>query len=83
MLSKILGERLLFPTDFIGRGDMSRGGLMLRCVDEDRELAYVAGAGSDSARATTTETGQKNLPGDRGVSPVLIPHPRAFRLCHN
>jgi hypothetical protein len=25
----------------VGRGDMSRGGLMLRCVDEGRELAYV------------------------------------------
>jgi len=36
-----LGERLKFPSEFVGRGDMSRGGLMLRCVDEQRELAYV------------------------------------------
>lgn len=36
------GERLLFPREFVGRGDMSRGGLMLRAAREGRELAYVA-----------------------------------------
>ncbi len=36
----ILGGRLLFPTDFVGRGDMSRGGLLLRAVDARTELAY-------------------------------------------
>ena len=41
-----LGDRLLFPREFIGRGDMSRGGLMLRCVSEGRELAYVRLAGA-------------------------------------
>jgi hypothetical protein len=40
VLTSVFGERLLFPTDFVGRGDMSRGGLLLRCVDEERELAY-------------------------------------------
>jgi hypothetical protein len=40
VLTSILGERVLFPSDFVGRGDMSRGGLMLRCVEEGRELAY-------------------------------------------
>lgn len=33
-----LGKRLLFPRDFVGRGNMSRGGLLLRCVEEKREL---------------------------------------------
>ena len=41
VLRGIFGERLLFPGDFVGRGDMSRGGLMLRCVSEGRELGYV------------------------------------------
>jgi hypothetical protein len=41
LLLSIFGERLLFPPDFIGRGDMSRGGLMLRCVAADLELPYV------------------------------------------
>ena len=48
----IFGERLVFPTDFVGRGDMSRGGLMLRCVADARELSYapVAGAVRRGAR---------------------------------
>jgi hypothetical protein len=41
LLAPVLGDGLLFPSDFVGRGDMSRGGLMLRCVQERRELAYV------------------------------------------
>jgi hypothetical protein len=40
VLTSVLGERIFFPSDFVGRGDMSRGGLMLRCVQEGRELAY-------------------------------------------
>jgi hypothetical protein len=34
-------ERLFFPRDFAGRGDMSRGGLLLRCVSSGSELIYV------------------------------------------
>ena len=30
VLAGIFGERLRFPIDFVGRGDMSRGGLLLR-----------------------------------------------------
>jgi len=41
ILKRILGPRLLFPSEFVGRGDMSRGGLMLRCAEEKRELEYV------------------------------------------
>ena len=40
MLLETFGTRLVFPSDFVGRGDMSRGGLLLRCVSEERELAY-------------------------------------------
>ncbi len=36
----IFEERLLFPSAFVGRGDMSRGGLMLRSVREGAELGY-------------------------------------------
>jgi hypothetical protein len=39
-------DRLRFPVDFIGRGDMSRGGLMLRCASDRQELSYVAMAGA-------------------------------------
>lgn len=40
VLLEILGERLLFPHDFVGRGDMSRGALLLRAAREGRELEY-------------------------------------------
>ena len=40
-LLKIFGERLLFPAEFAGRGDMSRGGLMLRCARSGEQLTYV------------------------------------------
>ncbi|WP_394827921.1 hypothetical protein [Pendulispora albinea] len=40
-LLEVLGDRLFFPKDFIGRGDMSRGGLMLRCVESGTELSYI------------------------------------------
>jgi hypothetical protein len=39
-LLNIFDQRLLFPSTFVGRGDMSRGGLMLRSVREALELAY-------------------------------------------
>jgi hypothetical protein len=40
------GERLRFPADFVGRGDMSRGGLMLRCAADRQELSYIPVAGA-------------------------------------
>ncbi|HKS73684.1 MAG TPA: hypothetical protein VJQ82_10850 [Terriglobales bacterium] len=40
-LTEVFGSRLLFPAEFVGRGDMSRGGLMLRCVQERKSLTYI------------------------------------------
>jgi hypothetical protein len=40
VLTAVFGGRLRFPTDFVGRGDMSRGGLLLRRAREGVELAY-------------------------------------------
>ena len=40
-LLDVFGERLLFPAEFVGRGDMSRGGLMLRSARAGTELTYV------------------------------------------
>jgi len=39
-------DQLRFPIDFVGRGDMSRGGLMLRCAVDRQELPYIAVAGA-------------------------------------
>ena len=46
VLHGIFGERLLFPQEFVGRGDMSRGGLMLRCAAAGQELTYIPVAGA-------------------------------------
>jgi hypothetical protein len=53
VLLEFMGERLLFPPEFVGRGDMSRGALLLRAVREGKELAYqpVAGAIRHGRRA--------------------------------
>jgi len=40
-LLEIFGERLVFPIEFVGRGDMSRGGLMLRSARSGEQLTYV------------------------------------------
>jgi hypothetical protein len=39
-------ERLRFPADFVGRGDMSRGGLMLRSAADRQELRYISVPGA-------------------------------------
>lgn len=46
VLVENLGERLLFPADFVGRGDMSRGGLLLRSVRDNQELKYLPVVGA-------------------------------------
>ncbi|MEO7987563.1 MAG: hypothetical protein ABI766_13615 [Gemmatimonadales bacterium] len=52
VLLEALGERLRFPVEFTGRGDMSRGAMMLRAVREGVELEYqpVRGAVRRGAR---------------------------------
>jgi hypothetical protein len=42
VLLPTFAESLLFPGDFVGRGDMSRGGLLLRAARDGIELAYRA-----------------------------------------
>jgi hypothetical protein len=41
ILTAIFGSRLQFPVAFVGRGDMSRGGLLLRHASDGVELDYV------------------------------------------
>jgi len=40
MLADAFGASLLYPPSFIGRGDMSRGGLLLRSARAGEELEY-------------------------------------------
>jgi hypothetical protein len=49
-LTRVFGDHLLFPPAFVGRGDMSRGALLLRAAREGRELDY---APVEGARLST------------------------------
>jgi hypothetical protein len=40
ILLPVLGDRLKYPVSFVGRGDMSRGGLLLRSAASGVELEY-------------------------------------------
>jgi hypothetical protein len=40
VLQEVIGPRLNFPPSFVGRGDMSRGGLLLRAARDGVELDY-------------------------------------------
>jgi hypothetical protein len=46
VLVQVFGSRLRFPAEFVGRGDMSRGGLMLRCARSGVALDHVPIAGA-------------------------------------
>ncbi|HYP18090.1 MAG TPA: hypothetical protein VEQ65_12835 [Opitutus sp.] len=46
VLLEVFGDRLVFPSDFVGRGDMSRGGLLLRAARAGAELPYVTVRGA-------------------------------------
>jgi hypothetical protein len=59
ILLPIFGPRLRFPSAFAGLGDMSRGGLMLRAVRENRELEY-----------TTLDAPRHRAPGGSGKMPT-------------
>jgi hypothetical protein len=41
VLLPILGDRLLFPQEFLGHGDMARGGMMLKRAAAGVELTYI------------------------------------------
>jgi hypothetical protein len=46
VLLDVFGERLRFPAEFVGRGDMSRGGLLLRAAAAGSELEYIPVVGA-------------------------------------
>ena len=41
VLEPILGERLVFPEEFIGKGDMARGAMLLKRAASGAELTYI------------------------------------------
>jgi hypothetical protein len=85
-LLPILTQRLLFPSEFVGRGDMSRGALLLRCVAENTELNYVPLMGAvrrgqrpGSFRITSKRRLTLDLP-DRGTSRLTFDPSRSMEL---
>jgi hypothetical protein len=68
ILIDIFGDRLLFPAEFVGRGDMSRGGLLLRAVRGRQELAYAAVKG-----AVRHGPRPPRLPPIKGILSALAP----------
>lgn len=50
-LEKVFGDWLMFPSDFAGKGDMSRGSMMLKAARAGVELAYVPTEGARKSRA--------------------------------
>ena len=69
ILAPIYGDRLRVPEKFIGLGDMSRGGLLLRCVKENRQLDYI-----DAARCASRAKPRDNDT-RRGTGPDAAAEP--------
>jgi len=68
MLLETFASRLLFPSDFVGRGDMSRGGLLLRCAADRTELTYVPVSGAVRRGKRPPKLEPRRYPG-RDASP--------------
>jgi hypothetical protein len=58
-LLEVLGARLHFPAAFVGRGDMSRGGLLLRSVQAGTQLEYIPIAGAARHGAKPPRLGRR------------------------
>jgi len=72
-LTRVLGERLLFPPEFVGRGDMSRGSLMLQAAQSGAELAYAPVLGIDrrGARAAGVSPSRRARAAANAAAPTL------------
>jgi hypothetical protein len=79
VLSVLLGPRLHYPAEFIGRGDMSRGGLLLRSAAAGTELAYTVFDPLASRRGTRPQSSRRLRCGHKarsqGTTPLLMEGP--------
>jgi len=67
VLLGVFGDALRFPSDFVGRGDMSRGGLLLRAARAGVELDYrplrsAARRGPRAAKLPSAKRGARRGP---------------------
>ena len=72
-LTGVFGQRLLFPPEFVGRGDMSRGSLMLQAARHGTELAYAPVLDIDrrGARAAGVSPSRRAQRASSAALPVL------------
>jgi hypothetical protein len=71
ILIPIFGSRLRAPAEFIGRGDMSRGGLLLRCVKENRQLNYIEVAAVADAESKRRQS-NRQITSSSPDQPIII-----------
>jgi hypothetical protein len=71
ILSDGLGERLFVPESFAGRGSMSRGALLLRCVAADAPLSYLQVSRDALTRQTVFDASSASCESSRrsGLAP--------------
>jgi hypothetical protein len=80
VLGRIFGERLTFPIAFVGRGDMSRGGLLLRHASDGVELEYVPVLGAVVHGARPPKLPPIKWAGRHNPPPEpVVPRPRSGR----
>jgi len=72
LLLEQFGEKLLYPKEFVGRGDMSRGGLLLRAVESGQELEYLSISAAAARRGKRPAKLEPKRPAPR-------PAPRALK----
>jgi hypothetical protein len=78
-LVRVFGEQLVFPREFIGRGDMSRGGLLLRCATAAMELEYIP-VGSAVRHGKRPPKLDPVPPGDKARRVAEAPPPESSRV---
>jgi predicted kinase len=73
-LTRVFGDHLLFPPDFVGRGDMSRGAMLLRAAQAGQELRYapVEGAARHGPRAPSIAQRRPARPPGRSQEVVVL-----------
>ena len=72
VLTSIFGARLRFPLDFVGRGDMSRGGLMLRSVTARQELRTCRSKGRSGADRVRRSSRRSRQPRNPAVTQIRL-----------
>lgn len=61
VLEPIFGKKLLFPREFLGHGDMARGGMLLKRAESGVELTYIPVSNPDRLGTKATRKARADL----------------------